>query len=218
MKNSIGQLFKYFTISLVFMLLGFIVGVLFIPESVVAVANMFFVVALIAILIFSIIIKLKNKKRTGRMSFSMWLVYGYTFIEGILLYPVLMYYLERLGMVFFFNILLSTIALFATLSVVAARKPAGTFIGFGNVLFPALLILVIMSIINLFLQVSLLNTLLSCAGVIIFSLYILYDVNRFKSDLENGYIQTRNDYSIFVLDIFLDFINLLLDLLDLFDS
>lgn len=218
MKNSIGQLFKYFTISLVFMLLGFIVGVLFIPESVVAVAYMFFVIALFAILIFSIIIRLKNKKRTGRMSFPMWLVYCYTFISGLFIYPALMYYLEHFGMVLFFNILLSTIALFATLSVVAARKPTGTFIGLGNVLFPTLLILVIMSIINMFLQVSLLNTILSCAGVILYLLYILYDVNRFKSELENGCIQTRNDYSSFVLDIFLDFICLLLDLLDLFDN
>lgn len=217
-KNAICQLFKYFVISLLFMLLGFTIGVLFIPESIVAIANVIMIVFLIGLLIFTLIMKFKHKHTTGKISFPMEYVYTYTFIEGVLLYPTLVYYLESLGVALFFNIVLGTIAIFGLLSYIAAKQPAGRFVGLGKILLTSLFVMLVMIIVNAFLQVPFINTLLSIAGVIIFSAYTLYDVNRFKTDLESGFIQTKNDYSIYCLDLFLDFINLLLDILDLFDN
>ncbi|MEE0930552.1 MAG: Bax inhibitor-1 family protein [Acutalibacteraceae bacterium] len=210
-----SKLFKYFAISLLFMLLGFTTGVLFIPAALIAIANVIMMVAVIGLLLFTLIMKRKRKSTLPK--FSMNWVYLFAFIEGALLYPTLIYYLASLGVVLFLNIILGTLAIFLILSYIASKQPAGRYMKLGSTLYAALLVLFIVSIINLFLQVDLLGLLLSIAGIIIFSVYILFDVNQFKVVYNAGMIRERDDYSIFVLNIYLDFINLLLDILDIVD-
>ena len=207
-----GILFKYFSVSLLFMLAGFLIGLFFIPVEVIAFANKIMTVAVIGLLIFTLI--MKGKRKSGLPRFSMSWVYGFAALEGSLLYPTLMYYLASLGVVLFLNIILGTLAIFAILSYIASKQPAGTYVKLGKILFIALAVLIIMSVINIFLHVEVLSLLLSIAGIIIFSAYILFDVNQFKAAYEMGLIKDKDDYSIFVLNIYLDFINLLLDILD----
>ena len=207
------KLFKYLAASLVAMLCGFFIGLLFIPESIVAMANGIVSVALIVLLILALFTKRKRKHGVPR--FSMNWVYVFAFLHGVLLYPTLMYYLSALGVILFFNIILSSILIFAIMAAIGAKQKSGSFIGLGKVLFVALLVLIIMSIVNLFLQIGWLPILLSAAGVIIFTLYIMYDMNQFKTAYEAGYIKDRNDYSYFVYMLFIDWLNLVIDLMDL---
>ena len=51
------------------------------------------------------------------------------------------------------------------------------------------------------------------SGIILFSAYILYDVSLLKYDIQSGGVTCRNDLSIHVLNLYLDFVNILLDLL-----
>lgn len=207
-----NKLFGYFTTSLLYMLVGFFLGLCFVPAEVIAAANTVLTVVVIALLILTWI--MKSKKKRGFPRFSMGWVYLFAFIEGILLYPTLMFYLAELGIILFFNIIIGTLLIFGILSFVGVKQKSGSFIKLSYVLFIALTILVIMSILNLLLHIGWLPIVLSAAGIIIFSLYIMVDVNKFKTAYEAGLIRDEKDYSIFVLNVYLDYINLLIDVLD----
>ena len=60
-----------------------------------------------------------------------------------------------------------------------------------------------------------LSIIVSALGVLIFSIYVIYDINLVKRDIEYSVINDKNDLSIHVLNLYVDFINLLLDLLNL---
>ena len=208
-----SKLFKYFAASLLFMLAGFFAGLMFIPESIVAIANMLWTVILLVMIICSWITKSKRKR--GLPRFSIYWVYLFTFVNGILLYPTLMYYLAALGVILFLNIILSTFLIFAVMSYIGAKQESGSFIGLSKILYIALTVLVIMSIVNLFLHIGWLPILLSAAGIVIFTLYIMVDINQFKTAEAMGLIRDEKDYSFFILGLFFDFINLMLDLLNI---
>lgn len=140
-------------------------------------------------------------------------VYLFTFVDGIFMYPILTYYLYDLGTTLFMNVVLGTCVLFALLALISHRKPAGHYVGLGSTLLAGLVVLIVMSVVNIFIQGTVFNIAVSALGIIIFSAYILYDVSLLKYDIESGGVTCKNDLSIHVLNLYLDFINILLDLL-----
>jgi FtsH-binding integral membrane protein len=130
------------------------------------------------------------------------------------MYPALTYYMESLGMILFLEITIGTMAIFGVLAYIGQRQKSGSFVGLGKILFVILLAMVIVSLINLFMQIDMISMIISAVGILVFSLYILVDINRFKTAYEAGHINDSKDYSIHVLNVYLDIINLLLDLLD----
>jgi FtsH-binding integral membrane protein len=210
-----SKLYQYIAISLLATVLGFFAGLAFIPESVIAIANTILMAFLVVVLIASLIIKLVKKKRHAPIRFPIWVVYLFAFLEGALLYPTLMYYLHSLGISLFLSIVVGTMAIFGVLAFMGQRAKDGSFIGLGRTLFVILTVMVLVSIVNLFLRVDTISLVISAVGVFVFSLYILFDVNQFKTAYNAGYINDSKDYSIYVLNIYLDIINLLLDLLNI---
>lgn len=158
---------------------------------------------------------LLSRKNIIPRSFSMNFVYAFTFIDGILTYPLLQYYLEDLGTGVFTSILVASIALFAVLAKLSSRKEAGHYLGLGSILFAGLIGILIALIINIFIGGAMLSLLISIVGVVIFSGYVLYDISLIKHEIENGEIREKNDLSLHVLNLYLDFINILLDLLNI---
>ena len=192
-ENPMEAVFKYLSISIVFMFVGFIfVGVL-----------------IVGLLLFSLL----SRKNVIPRSFSMNFVYLFTFVDGILMYPILTYYLYDLGTTLFMNVVLGTCVLFALLALISHRKPAGHYVGLGSTLLAGLVVLIVMSVVNIFIQGTVFNIAVSALGIIIFSAYILYDVSLLKYDIESGGVTCKNDLSIHVLNLYLDFIKILLDLL-----
>ena len=212
---ELSKLHQYLAISLLATVVGFFIGLFFIPESVIAVANIILLVFLAAVLIGAWILRLVKKKARSRIRFSIWFVYIFALIEGALLYPALMYYLASLGVVLFAEIVIGTMVIFGVLAYIGQKKISGSYIGFGRILFVILTVMIILSIINIFLRVDMLSMILSAVGIAVFSAYILVDVNQFKTAYEAGMIHDSSDYSIYVLNVYLDIINLLLDILDL---
>ena len=210
-KNPMSEIFKYLAISILFMFIGFMFGQMFIPVSFAYYANMMFTFLMIVFLIMSL---LSRKNKIPR-SFSMNFVFVFTFIDGIIIYPLLQYYLEDLGKNVFISILVASIVLFAVLAKLASRKEAGYYLGLGNILCVSLIGILIASIVNIFIGGSMLSILISIVGVVIFSGYILYDISLIKYEIQNGDIREKNDLSIHVLNLYLDFINILLDLLNI---
>lgn len=210
MYNPMSQVFKYLSISIVFMFIGYLFG-LFLPNSFIYMANTFIGILMIGLLIMALF----SRKSIIPRRFSMNFVYLFTFIDGILMSPIIRYYVGSMGTDMVISILLATSAIFGGLAFVANRSESGKFLRLGPSLFIALIVLLIMSIINIFISGSMYNIIISIFGIVIFSGYILYDVSLIKSEIEYGGINDRDDLSIHVLNLYLDFINIFLDLLRL---
>lgn len=209
--NPMSEIFKYLAISILFMFIGFIFGQMFIPVSFAYYANFIFTFLIIGLVIMSLL----SRKSIMPRRFSMNFVYAFTFVEGIITYPLLQYYLEDLGKGIFISILVASIALFAVLAKLSSRKEAGHYLGLGNILFAGLIGIVIISIVNIFIGGAMLSILISIVGLLIFSGYVLYDISLIKYEMQSGEIKEKNDLSIHVLNLYLDFINILLDLLNI---
>ena len=156
-----------------------------------------------------------SKKSIIPRRFSMNFVYIFTFIDGILMSPIISYYVGDLGSGVVINVLIATMILFGMLSFIANRSESTKFLRLGPILFALLVALLFMSILNIFLYGKVFNIAISVLGILIFSAYILYDISILKMEIEYGNIRERDDLSIHVLNLYLDFINILLDLLRL---
>ena len=212
-----SKLYQYLAFSLLATALGFFAGLLFIPEWVIALASIILIVFMVLMLIGALILKFVKKRTLGYIRFPIWVVYIYAFIDGVVLYPVLMHYLASLGTVVFAEVIIGTMVIFSALAYIGHKRPAASTIGLSRILLIVLAVMVIMSITSLFLRIDVLSMLLSALGIALFSAFIFIDVNQFKTAYEDGMIIDSSDYSIYVLNIYLDIINLLLDLLDLVD-
>lgn len=210
-KNVISQIFKYLAISLVFMVFGFFVGQRFIPQEYIYYANR--IIAILGVLF--VLLAIFSRKRILPSRFSMNYVYLFTFIDGILMYPLFQYYLYDLGIGLFVSIVLGTAVLFGVLSMVSSRKSGGYYLGLGNILFAGLVGLLVLGLINIFFGGARFNLVISAISLLIFTGYILYDISLIKYSVENRFIKDKNDLSIHVLNLYLDFINILLNLLNI---
>lgn len=84
----------------------------------------------------------------------------------------------------------------------------------GTILFIGLLGIIIASLINLFIGSETFNLMTCIIGIIIFTLFIAYDVNKIKYTLE--YLEEDKAAIIGAFELYLDFINLFLKLIRLF--
>ena len=82
-----------------------------------------------------------------------------------------------------------------------------------------LITLIIVSLLNLFLKISILGWFISVCAVVLFTALIAYDINRIVKIFQNNNL-TEEDYNKFstigALMLYLDFVNLFLNLLRLF--
>ena len=184
---------------------------MFIPESIAIAANFIVFIFIICLLILCLV----SRKGIIPKRFSMNWVYLFTFIDGVLIYPVLEMYVGSLGNQVVINTLLVTALIFFILSMIAKKETSDKYLRLGNILFIGLMTLIILTIIGLFMGYGNFNILVSIFSIIMFSGYILYDVSLVKYDIENGNINDSKDLSIHVFNLYLDFINIFLDLFNL---
>ena len=212
--NPIAEFFRSLAISVALMFIGFAIGQRFIPVEVVLMANILLVVMLITLIGLALFTRIKKKKKET-VKLKMKYVYLFTFIEGILLYPILQLYIAELGATLVTNVLFG-ITIFLFIAYLIAKKVSNEKIRkLGTPLFTALLILLILSIAGIFFASKLSIILISISGIIIFGLFTIYDLSMVFDEIEKGNIKERDDLSFYVLNIFLDIVNLLLDILRL---
>ena len=142
------------------------------------------------------------------------MLFGFTFVSGLTLTPILS---RILGMPGGASIVaqafLLTTAIFAVMSIFALRTKKD-LASMGKMLFIALIVVVIGSLINLFLGNPLLQVLIAGAGAILFSLYIAYDTQNIVRGLYDSPVMAA-------VSLYLDFLNLfvsLLQILGIFNS
>jgi FtsH-binding integral membrane protein len=107
----------------------------------------------------------------------------------------------------------TTLAVFSTAALVSVSSIDFSFL--GMFLFIALLLLVVVSVLNaFFFKSSRVSLIKAYFGVLIFTLYLLYDFNMLESQMAQG--ETSWSVAIDIaVNIYLDIINLFLDLLEI---
>lgn len=208
-SNPMADVFRYIAISIVFMFLGVLAGKLFIPEKVIFYAY----ILLIFLVIGLIILALFCRKGTIPDRFPMHRVYIFAFIDGVFMYPIIQRFISDLGIGTILEVLFGTSLIFIVLSYVSKNKAVNYYLGWGKTLLFSLGGLLLFTIISLLFGSSISRIIISSVSIVIFSGWILYDVNELKSEISRGNIIYRDDLSSYVLDIYLDFINIFIDLL-----
>ncbi|RLQ96840.1 Bax inhibitor-1/YccA family protein [Falsibacillus albus] len=190
---------KAFAISLAFALLGMCAGV-FVPPV------LFMPLSIIEIGMLLVAFFLRRRK-----AISYTFLYAFTFISGVTLYPVIAYYLATIGANMVLQAVGTTVVVFGGLSIYATKtKRDLSFL--GGFLMAALLALVVLGLFNIFWPLSSTAMLVySFIGVLVFSGYVLFDFNRMKH-----YGVRAEDVPLMALNLYLDFINLLLSILRIF--
>ncbi|MDQ0214100.1 FtsH-binding integral membrane protein [Oikeobacillus pervagus] len=191
---------KTFAISLSFSLLGMVAGV-FVPPSLIIPLVVVEFIMLLSVMFF---------RRRKAISYTF--LYVFTFISGITIYPAIAYYLSSMGANLVLGALGTTVVIFTGLGVYAT-KTKRDFSFLGGFLMAALLALIVLGIFNFFSPLTSTAMLVySFIGVLVFSGFVLYDFNMMKK-----YGVTAEEVPLMALNLYLDFINIFLDLLRFFN-
>lgn len=195
--------------ALLLSFLGTLLGGMFIPERVAITLGAVPLLVLILLLIKSVSASRKRKKglSTYGLRLPMWLVYVFTSLFGISIYPLIDLYVDTMGMALVTAAFGVTSALFGGLFVYTYfTKKDFSFM--GGLLFFSLLSLILLGIVNIFIGSSFIDLALAFISVLIFSGYMLYDISRMKQAHF-----TEADVPAAVFDLYLNFINIFLDIL-----
>ncbi|PKO92970.1 MAG: hypothetical protein CVU15_03770 [Betaproteobacteria bacterium HGW-Betaproteobacteria-1] len=135
---------------------------------------------------------------------------GLTFIMGALLGPILQVALSlRNGGELVGLAAGGTGIIFLTLSAIASTTKRD-FSFMGNFLLVGIILLIVASLANLFLQIPAFSLALSGVAVLLFSGFILYDVNRIVHGGETNYVMATLALYISVYQLFTNLLHLLM--------
>jgi len=140
------------------------------------------------------------------------LLYGFTFVTGLAISPIVNI-LTATGNA---DILLQALGVTAGITVALSAYALTTrrdFSGLAPYLFVAVIGLIIVSLLNLFFHSALLQSVIMYAGVLIFSFYLIFDVQKTKK-FEN----TVGNAIAITISVYLDILNLFLYILQILMS
>lgn len=144
---------------------------------------------------------------------SIWgivLLFGFTFVAGWWLGPMLQYALHFKNGAQLVGIAAGgTGVIFFTLAGIATvtRKDFGFL---GNFLFVGLVLLILASIANLFFAMPAASLAISAVAVLLFSGFILYDVSRIVNGGETNYVMATLGIFLSIYNLFISLLHLLL--------
>lgn len=140
---------------------------------------------------------------------------GFTVLEGVTLSPILALAPTQ-GVIM---ATVSSVVLFVVLSMIGLTTKRDLS-GWGTMLMASLIAIIIVSLLSLFfIHVTILMTIISIVSVILFAGFIVYDSQQIKARYLNGDNENDDVTAIYgALSLYLDFINLFINLLRLFSS
>lgn len=145
---------------------------------------------------------------TAKLSFAL-----YSFVTGLMLsYIFIIFSLPSILLVFGAAALMfGVFGLYGYFTKVDLTK-------ISSILAMGLVGIIIVSLINIFLGNAMVDTIISIVGIVIFTLFVAYDIQKIKSFSSFSNIPTDNLAIYGALQLYLDFINIFLDLLNLFGN
>ena len=137
-------------------------------------------------------------------------LFGFTFIAGLMLTPILTVAagFRNGGQLVALSGGLTAAVFFALAGYASVTKRDFAFL--GKFLFVGLVLLIVASLANIFLQIPALSVTISAVAVLIFSLYLLHDLTRIVSGGETNYVMATLNLFLNVYNIFISLLNLLL--------
>ena len=138
------------------------------------------------------------------------LLLGFTFFMGLMLSNIL-----RVALGFSNGASLIAMAaggtgtIFAVLASIAATTKRD-FSGIGKFLFAGVILLIVASLANIFLQIPVLSLAISSIAIMVFSAYILFDINRIVQGGETNYVSATLAVYLDIYNIFVNLLNLLM--------
>ena len=198
--NFVKQTYKFFAASVLFATIGAYIGMGF---AAYITKGVFFGLVIVEFALLFGLMFLRSKPVVNVI-----LLFAFTFVTGVTLVPLLSSVLGlKGGASIVAQALLMTTIIFGVMSYFAL-KTTKDLANMGKMLFVALIVIVIASLVNLFLGNPLLQVIIAAVGAIVFSLYIAYDTQNI--------IRGRYDSPIMAaISLYLDVFNLFVSLLQL---
>ena len=179
----------------------------FLAWNVLKLGWLWFIIEL-AIVIFLAARITKMSSFTAKLSFAL-----YSFVTGLMLsYIFIIFSLPSILLVFGAAALMfGVFGLYGYFTKVDLTK-------ISSILAMGLVGIIIVSLINIFLGNAMVDTIISIVGIVIFTLFVAYDIQKIKSFSSFSNIPTDNLAIYGALQLYLDFINIFLNLLNLFGN
>jgi modulator of FtsH protease len=135
---------------------------------------------------------------------------GFTFIAGLMLTPILTVAagFRNGGQLVALAGVMTSVIFFAMATVATVTKRDFSFL--GKFLFIGMILLIVASLANLFFAVPAVSLTISAIAVLIFSLYLLYDISNIVRGGETNYVVATLGVFLSLYNIFLSLLNLLL--------
>ncbi|MFP6205315.1 Bax inhibitor-1/YccA family protein [Helicobacter pylori] len=190
--------YKFFAGSLLLATIGALLGLMNF-QAVVQYKWVFFIAEIAALfgLMFS-------KSKPG---LNLFMLFAFTSLSGVTLVPLLGMVIAKAGLGAVWQALGMTTIVFGLMSVYAL-KTKNDLANMGKMLFIALIVVVVCSLINLFLGSPMFQVVIAGASAILFSLYIAYDTQNIVKGMYNSPIDAA-------VDLYLDFLNVFISILQI---
>jgi FtsH-binding integral membrane protein len=148
--------------------------------------------------------------RLRNSSWGVLALFAFTFISGLMLTPILTVAagFRNGGQLVALAGGLTAAVFFAMAAYATVTKRDFSFL--GKFLFVGLILLIVASIANLFFQVPALALTISAVAVMIFSMYLLYDLSNIVRGGETNYVMATLNLFLDLFNIFVSLLNLLL--------
>lgn len=204
-KQNYLAIIKTFVIALIFLAIGSIIGVKYIPYSIRYTLN----IAFFILVLFS---AFSGKGGFIRTKGSM---YIYAFILGILTGSTYVYYFITLGSEVFMSAVLGVVLVFATAYFIAKSTSEEKIFRMSSIVWGGILALLVLEFINIFFfKFGTFDLILSGVGILIYSAYAIMIMKSVQVKCRYG-ILSETEVVHLSYSIFISFLNLLIDLLRL---
>ncbi|WP_120866742.1 Bax inhibitor-1/YccA family protein [Helicobacter pylori] len=190
--------YKFFAGSLLLATIGALLGLMNF-QAVVQYKWVFFIAEIVALfgLMFS-------KSKPG---LNLFMLFAFTSLSGVTLVPLLGMVIAKAGLGAVWQALGMTTIVFGLMSVYAL-KTKNDLANMGKMLFIALIVVVVCSLINLFLGSPMFQVVIAGASAILFSLYIAYDTQNIIKGMYDSPIDAA-------VSLYLDFLNVFISILQI---
>ncbi|GAA7104092.1 hypothetical protein HpBGD16_13460 [Helicobacter pylori] len=196
--SFIKTTYKFFAGSLLLATIGALLGLINF-QAVVQYKWVFFIAEIAALfgLMFS-------KSKPG---LNLFMLFAFTSLSGVTLVPLLGMVIAKAGLGAVWQALGMTTIVFGLMSVYAL-KTKNDLANMGKMLFIALIVVVVCSLINLFLGSPMFQVVIAGASAILFSLYIAYDTQNIVKGMYDSPIDAA-------VSLYLDFLNVFISILQI---
>ncbi|PAF43577.1 Bax inhibitor-1/YccA family protein [Helicobacter sp. 11S02596-1] len=196
--NFVKTTYKFFAGSLLLAAIGALIGFQYF-EAVVAYRWVFFIAEIVAFfgLMFS-------KSKPG---LNVAMLFIFASLSGVTLVPLLGFVIAKSGVGAIWQALGMTTIIFGIMSIFAL-KTKSDLANMGKMLFIALIVVVVCSLVNIFLGSPIFQAVIAGGCAILFSLYVAYDTQNMVRGLYDSPVDAA-------VGLYLDFLNIFISILQL---